>query len=410
MGHFPTQSEAIEQTRQSLDVTNALLAAIATTDPIQSLTSRISSLCHGSAVIYDKEGKIFASTGEAPTQLIWNATAETHHRELSLVIGRWSILTRRVSLQDGIHVIAIASRSEKRIEHIGEVLLDTSERVLSAVLGIQHGATLRDRRDSEELIASLHDGILPSREHRFWSRMSQFRFHTYAPVRAVEISTIDGSSIPEQDSASLVSKARADDIPFIAMLRRAEVDARATLSAIVEESSAGKDWLGQIAKTYLIGTSAPFSVLAQTPHGVREAETALDIAKQWAANTTAPDTLGPVLIDRIDLPTWLLSHVDQRQLRARIEQTLQLLPSASLKETLISYLIHDQHIVHTADAMFVHPNTIRYRLSRIEEATGLSISSATAIASFVLALYPDIVGKSLDKNGKELSQILSSKK
>ena len=138
------------------------------------------------ALIYDFEGNVIASTGEAPAQLIWNEVSATSRQELSLEIGRWHVRTRRVALRDGVHVLAIASRGGETLDSIGELLLDTSERLLGAVFGIQHGATLRDRRDNEQLLASLHDGILPSREHRFWARLSQFRFPAYTQLRALE--------------------------------------------------------------------------------------------------------------------------------------------------------------------------------------------------------------------------------
>ena len=111
---------------------------------MRALASRIGILCRGAAIIYDFEGTVIASTGEAPTQLIWNEVAATNLREL---------------------------------------LLDTSERLLGALYGIQHGATLRDRRDNEQLLASLHDGILASREHRFWAPQHRSRLWPKCPGR-----------------------------------------------------------------------------------------------------------------------------------------------------------------------------------------------------------------------------------
>ena len=40
------------------------------------------------------------------------------------------------------------------------------------------------------------------------------------------------------------------------------------------------------------------------------------------------------------------------------------------------------------------PNTVRYRLSRIEQILGATIGSTPAIANLVLALHPQILGRS----------------
>lgn len=377
--------------RVTLDITNALLTAVSSPDPVHALASRMGSICHGASIIYAAEGEILASAGGAPSQLIWNEVAGSHQSELALEIGRWHVMTRRVSLQAGIHVIAIASRSLELLSEIGGVLLDTSERLLGALHGIQYGATLRDRRDNEQLLAGLHDGILPSREHRFWNRIAQFGFPAYAPVRVVELAPIGGGAGAESDVTRLISRARSDDIPLLIMLSRTDMDSPATVSAILPATNPANRWLELMAEHYLVGASAPFSELVQVPASVREAETALGIARTWASVAERSEILRPVLIDEIDLATWLLSHVDQQQLRARISTTLAPVNTEPLRETLITYLANHQNVARTAEALFVHQNTVRYRLGSIEKAIGSSLDSAPALTNLVLALYTELV-------------------
>jgi DNA-binding PucR family transcriptional regulator len=45
--------------------------------------------------------------------------------------------------------------------------------------------------------------------------------------------------------------------------------------------------------------------------------------------------------------------------------------NGALLETLRAYLDSDLDVARTADALYVHPNTVRYRLRRISELTGL---------------------------------------
>ena len=389
-----TVEKQLARAQTQLDITNSLLGAVSSLDPVRTLVNRLGVLCRGTAIIYDFEGSVIASTGEAPSQLIWNEIQATNQQDLSLEIGRWFVRTRRVALRDGIHVIAIASRGHHTLDEVGEVLLDTAERLLGAVYGIQHGATQRDRRDNEQLLASLHDGILPAREHRFWARLSQFRFPAYTGLRALECSPTDEDSAHESHTMSLLTTARAEGLPLLIMLRRVEVDAPATVAALVQDTAASEQWIDSLAGKMLVGASAPFSALAQVPASVREAETALGIARSRAGAHPSSTLSHPVRIDRIDLTTWMLSHVDQRALQEHIKQLLAPLEQTALLDTLITYLAAEQNIAVAADALFVHPNTVRYRLSRAEEVLGTSISSAPTISNLVLALHPQILGRS----------------
>ncbi|RJQ81811.1 PucR family transcriptional regulator [Pseudonocardiaceae bacterium YIM PH 21723] len=57
-----------------------------------------------------------------------------------------------------------------------------------------------------------------------------------------------------------------------------------------------------------------------------------------------------------------------------------------LVETLRGFLRHGQHIEHTASALFVHPNTIRYRIKRYQELTGVDLSTPDAVLELWWAL------------------------
>ncbi len=55
-------------------------------------------------------------------------------------------------------------------------------------------------------------------------------------------------------------------------------------------------------------------------------------------------------------------------------------------ETLIAYFEHDLNVSTTAVHLHLHPNSLRYRLSRIEEAIGAPLRAPAVIAAVYLAL------------------------
>ncbi len=58
-----------------------------------------------------------------------------------------------------------------------------------------------------------------------------------------------------------------------------------------------------------------------------------------------------------------------------------------LIETLYSYLQNNCNLLHTADDMFTHRNTIKYRLARIKEITQRDLEDASVRLNFHTALY-----------------------
>ena len=59
---------------------------------------------------------------------------------------------------------------------------------------------------------------------------------------------------------------------------------------------------------------------------------------------------------------------------------------STLIDTLTAYFQQGQSIEATARALFVHPNTVRYRLRQVAEVTGLSATDAREALTLQLAL------------------------
>lgn len=57
-----------------------------------------------------------------------------------------------------------------------------------------------------------------------------------------------------------------------------------------------------------------------------------------------------------------------------------------LLESLASYLRHDRNVRRAAEALVVHPNTLRYRLQKYAEITGVKVESTECIIEVSLAL------------------------
>ena len=82
------------------------------------------------------------------------------------------------------------------------------------------------------------------------------------------------------------------------------------------------------------------------------------------------------------------AEVSPEHIRPRVEELLApLKANPPLLEALVEYFARDMDVNATAEAMHVHPNTLRYRLGRVEKLLGRSLRQPATIAELTLALH-----------------------
>lgn len=125
---------------------------------------------------------------------------------------------------------------------------------------------------------------------------------------------------------------------------------------------------------------SPAVLLQEAPNAYRHAMQALEIGTKYGRRG---------LMDLSDLGP--LSLLDQGRdaaalLDARHLEPVRALghPGAEILSTVTAYLDHHQRVEETAKSLFVHRNTIRYRLTRFAELSGLDIDHT---GDFVLAWW-----------------------
>jgi hypothetical protein len=111
--------------------------------------------------------------------------------------------------------------------------------------------------------------------------------------------------------------------------------------------------------------SDPAPSLAHVPRAAQTALTGLRAAWGWA------DAPRPVLASDLLPERALLGDPDAVEALVQAVH-LTLLADAALYDTATTYLERTPSLEATARALFIHPNTVRYRLRRIAESTGFS--------------------------------------
>ncbi|HBJ73366.1 MAG TPA: PucR family transcriptional regulator [Actinobacteria bacterium] len=126
-------------------------------------------------------------------------------------------------------------------------------------------------------------------------------------------------------------------------------------------------------------TSDELAGLDQVPAAARITMQALQLAHAW---TQAPR---PVSTHELLPERALAGDADaQKELIDRI--FLVLATESNLLQTLACFLEESPSLEATARALFIHPNTVRYRLRRVTELTGLSAQDPRDAYSLRIAL------------------------
>ncbi|TDW86501.1 MULTISPECIES: CdaR family transcriptional regulator [Kribbella] len=138
------------------------------------------------------------------------------------------------------------------------------------------------------------------------------------------------------------------------------------------------------------GVSPPYPSLSDTPRALHLARTALSAVPAGRAEVRLfdPSPLAALLA---------LDPAEGRRITQAVLGTVLALPSddrAILLETLTAYLNHDGSAEHAGRVLHCHPNTVRYRLRRLQELTGRSLSDPNdaaelAAASYAVQISPD---------------------
>ena len=115
-----------------------------------------------------------------------------------------------------------------------------------------------------------------------------------------------------------------------------------------------------------------------------------DAALALAQLAVAEDGASALWFDDFDVVGCLVSGAPEDAVRARVDQLLEAIQAKpQLYETLRCFLDCDLDVGRSADALHLHPNSLRYRLARIEKSIGGSLRHPATIANLYVATMLD---------------------
>ncbi|UCG23954.1 MAG: helix-turn-helix domain-containing protein [Chloroflexota bacterium] len=150
----------------------------------------------------------------------------------------------------------------------------------------------------------------------------------------------------------------------------------------------------------LAGLSGPADGLAEWPLVYQQAVQAMRLAGRLHADST-------VTFDSLGIYQLLVQLEDEPSARRFSDQIVGPLATydkrhrSSLMQTIIAYFHHHGNVSQTADALYVHRNTLSYRLDRIQDLTGQNLENPDERLALQLALKLWQVRPETDASGRQ---------
>ena len=377
-------AEQYDLLSRSLESEHTLTRAVLEGRGIDGVMEALIAVTLGWALLVDLHGRVISaapSSARHRVGSVWaelqSPRAESQRFSLTVVDGGHHIAIQPVTAQGRVEAFLAVGKRDV-LTQFDRIVSSHALALLALELAKQRAVSDAERRLKGDLLDQILKGTLAPGEGR--QAMERLGFDLARPVAAALFA---GTESPEtlataceevlaRQTTAFLALPRADVV--IAVLQPEGPGFLAPLRESIAARSAGAVMAGG-------GSLVPFERLVQ---GLREARYALQLCRSD----------GRLQAEFADLGTYqlLLSLQDPDALRTFADSVLTPLDQydglhgTELVSSLRAFLERNARWESAAKDLFVHRHTLRYRMRKVEELTGRTLSSARDRMEFFLAL------------------------
>jgi hypothetical protein len=369
--------------QRMVSMQRSLVAELDAIDAVDSLLRRLARLVEGTAGIADDSGVVEASTGVLPYVLLRREVGNFQAPLVEVDVAGWHGVANKLKTlpRQPQRRLFVASRRAGFVDAyvraaagITASLLDATKRI--EVLALNQDRAVRrsvlnralslEPYESTEVLAERASALgltfqhevrviiflaAPARRRKLeWPAVTDAVYETLTPAKG-----------------TLFVAGREDHL--ITLLEAVPDFRMQNLQAVVRQ------FPGLVA-----GVGRRIDRIDEVPVSYHDATLA-------AHYSLSGKTDSVVSYDHLGFSIRLLADLGHEQMMDWTNRILGPLQGKPLlMEAIETYFDHDQDITSASRALQIHPNTLRYRLSRIEEAIGSSIRSPATVTALHLAL------------------------
>ena len=376
-------------TRRLTSLQRSLTQALAESNPMQALTSRVARVCNAAVAIASASGTAEYSTGPLPLSLLVPEIARTQAEAQTLAVEGWYGMAVRVAGgpaagQKASWLLA-ASRRESFPDRYAEAAIYIAASLAETISEIDVAAERQERavRSAvlEEALAmrlERHDAELAGRVASLGISFEQeARSIVVEPARQ-PASARDATAL-ETLYFYLQRALDGDAIPHLLVLREGVLVGLLQASASTIRRTMVQ--AGTPSGRFLLGIGRNAADLGYVADSYHDAQLAVRVLRHHGG--TRPS----MSYEDFDFATRLFSDVGLDKMGEWADELLRPLEDKqTMLVTLSTYFEHRQSIMEAAEALAVHHNSLRYRLAKIETALHLDLRDPAAVSSLFLAL------------------------
>ncbi|HEX2071828.1 MAG TPA: PucR family transcriptional regulator ligand-binding domain-containing protein [Thermoleophilaceae bacterium] len=371
-------SEHIAVAQRSLSIQRYLMDTLSSPEPRDDLVTRLAQVLQSAVIVFRHDGRVLLRRGALPADEIWTAVCVREPREQDFHLGDLHVRSAPVAISGGPTEWLVVGSPR---DHVAPALARDVVRgacKLLAVLGrARRVAVLEERNARAQLLERLAGRDIEAIDI---DRLRIFGIGVADGVRAVSLAPPPGVEGQPARLAEVLEGglARAHvphllwpaDEDLVLLAEDAGLDVEALL---VEAHEAGQPVVASSGRLVNDVDSIAASV-----HDAR-----VGLAGLLRSGAQAGAAIS---VEDFDVAEWLVSEANGSA-GHRAERALSRLRAhPEMYETLVAYLESDLKVKATARALNLHPNSLRYRLSRIEEILERPLDSVSSIVDLYLAL------------------------
>ena len=362
-----------------------LVDALSGSEPERVMAERLGRFLDAAVVVVGADGAAEIVVGRAP---VGDLCAGVAGRPAGLVefatADGTPAVAAAIPAPDGATGgwLVVAGRAGRGLDRLVKPAAEAGAPLLAALARLGDVA-----RAQEQAVrgALLEEALAPAEERGLTplaARAAAFGLDFARPARIVVVRA-GGDAETDLDRAARALGARLVEAgaPHLSTRRAGAL----TLLVQPDEDADLTAALGAVSTAHpalAIGVGRPVAAIAEARDSLRDAV----LTAERAAATG--DGAGRIVqFEDLDLGAFVVSEIGPERLRPKVAAPLAVLRgNPPLEEALVAYFAHDLDIVAAAKALHLHPNSIRYRLSRVEQLLGRPLRSPATIAELHIAM------------------------
>jgi purine catabolism regulator len=360
-----------------------LIDALHAPDPRTTVVERLATVLDASVAILGPHGEVEQAVGGLPAGLD-EVLGDPASGPREVQRGAWHLVATPVTPdgapEGGHRWIVAASRSSTLVSRVTRPAVAAAAPLVAAIGRLEDAVRRQDRAVRSALLEEL---LRPEdRDPKVLSaRAATLGLDLDGPHQVVVVAWTDGAPPSDAERRRAVRALEQRLAPaeaqclscverasLILLLPRVDGRAEAALRAALEDDPAIVCGIGRV-----------FRGVTGVAESYADAHVAYELAVGRGTRLQR--------YDELDLPTLLVGQVPVERIAPVLEQVLGVLHARpSLREALEAYFAHHLDVTAAAEALHLHPNSLRYRLARLSDALGRPIRAPETITTLHLAL------------------------